>query len=281
MIVKTTDGVELFAEIQGKGIPCLFLHGGPGYWSKSFQHFIGASLEEKLQMVYLDQRGCGRSGHSPAQHYSISRLLDDLEEVRTFFGIEEWLVMGHSFGGVLAVNYAHRFPERTKGIILSNATLHLYDSFSHQIQWGREKLGLDADSLPSDHLQAFIDQYYAILSSLLEKGEYYSSQFLDIKQKKKMDELDEGGLHSDPHFQQFVFSSEEFFQDFTVLTKHIHQPALVIAGKHDHAVGPHHHESFQFLDSKVHVLPGSHHPYMENQTDFKEAILKFVHEEVR
>ena len=51
-------------------------------------------------------------------------------------------------------------------------------------------------------------------------------------------------IQSDPAFQQFVFSKDNFFQDFTILTKEIRQPVLIIAGKEDHAVGPHYHEYF-------------------------------------
>ena len=112
MEFKTSDGIELYFELDGEGVVCLYLHGSPGYWSKSFQHFSGECLEENLQMVYLDQRGCGRSEHSPTQDYSLSRLIDDIEELRVFLRIEEWFVMGHSFGGILAVNYAHRFSRQ-------------------------------------------------------------------------------------------------------------------------------------------------------------------------
>lgn len=52
-------------------------------------------------MVYLDHRGCGRSELSPSQNYSLDRLLNDIEELRIFLGINEWYVMGHSFGGIL------------------------------------------------------------------------------------------------------------------------------------------------------------------------------------
>ena len=142
MKVITSDGLELFYGITGKGVPCIFLHGGPGYWSKSFQHYSHELFDEKLEMVYLDQRGCGRSEHSATQDYSLDRLIDDVEELRAYLGISEWLVMGHSFGGILAVSYAHRFPERTKGIILSNATLNLFSSFSHQINKGSDILGV-------------------------------------------------------------------------------------------------------------------------------------------
>lgn len=61
--IITSDGIKLYIERSGKGASCIYLHGGPGYWSKSFQHFAGDHVEEDLEMVYLDQRGCGRSAH--------------------------------------------------------------------------------------------------------------------------------------------------------------------------------------------------------------------------
>ena len=115
-------------------------------------------------MVYLDQRGCGRSEHSPTQDYSLNRLIEDIEELREFIGFQEWYVMGHSFGGILAVNYAERFPEGTKGIILSNATLHLVDSFGHQLNKGANLLGLEVRDLSTDDISSFMDSYFSILT---------------------------------------------------------------------------------------------------------------------
>lgn len=184
MNMQTSDGLKLHFEVSGKGIPCVYLHGGPGYWSKSFQYFAGPSLEENLQMVYLDQRGCGQSEHSSIKEYSLNRLIDDIEELRIFLGIEEWLVMGHSFGGILAVKYAQRFPERTKGLILSNVTLNLFHSFRHQIQRGSIKLGVDIGDLSTENLELFMDTYYSILIQLLEKEEYFKFQYRNLEKRK-------------------------------------------------------------------------------------------------
>src|SRR5690606_23256799 len=127
---------------KGKGIPCIYLHGGPGYWGKSFQHVIGDELEVLFDMVYLDQRGCGRSEWDKEKNYSLHRLIEDIVEVRKQLGIEKWFLMGHSFGGILAVNYAKHFPEHTLGIILSNVTLNMRASFMHQIHTGRKLLNM-------------------------------------------------------------------------------------------------------------------------------------------
>lgn len=61
-----------------------------------------------------------------------------------------------------------------------------------------------------------------------------------------------------------------------LLTEKVIQPVLVIAGKSDHAVGPEHHQRFKFQTQHVHIINGRHHPYIENQLEFKNAILDFI-----
>ncbi|KGR84385.1 alpha/beta fold hydrolase [Lysinibacillus odysseyi] len=272
MKYKTSDGVELYVEKGGKGAPCLFLHGGPGYWSRSFQYHAGDVLENDLEMIYLDQRGCGRSEHS--LDYSLNRLIADIEELRESLNIEEWYVMGHSFGGILAVNYAYRFHERTKGLILSNVTLSMRYSFEHQLQKGRELLGQKEKGSFTE--QPFIDAFYEMVSELLEKDLYFKLQYKNPANKEKMDIIDREGLASDPQFQHYVFSSGEYFEDFTVMTQHITKPVLVLTGVYDDAVGPDHYKSFRFPNAEVRILEGAHHPYVESREEFQEAIVHFI-----
>ncbi|WP_232225603.1 alpha/beta fold hydrolase [Oceanobacillus manasiensis] len=252
------------------------MHGGPGYWSKAFQHYAGSFLEQNLKMIYLDQRGCGRSEHSLATDYSLNRLVRDIEELRTHLGYKEWLVMAHSFGGILAVSYAHQFPDKTKGLILSNVTLHMSDSFQKQITKGSFLLNKSVQEVSKDTLELVMENYYEMVTSLLDNGLYFTLQYNDLEKKKEVDQIDQTGLHSDPDFQKFVFSSEEYFQDFSLLTSKISKPVLIIAGEYDDAVGPTHHHLFQFKNQIVKVLESSHHPYIENQTEFNQAILHFL-----
>lgn len=270
----TSDGLKLYFESSGNGQACVYLHGGPGYWSKSFQHFAHVLLEDNLKMIYFDQRGCGRSEHSPTQDYTLNRLIDDLEELRIFLGLNEWYLIGHSFGGILAVNYAYKYPERTKGLILTNATLNMFDSFEHQIRKGSELLGFPETAFQRDNLEMFINNFYSILSLLIEKEVYFKLQYTDLNNKNIVDKIDEE-LKTAPSFQRFVFSSIEYFQDFTLLTPKIKAPALIIAGEYDEAVGPV-HQKFKFNNQNIHLLKTAHHPYIENKQEFKNAVLEFI-----
>ena len=125
--LEELNGVELFFEDSGTpNAPVIvFLHGGPGYNSYSFRDIVGESLEQ-YRVIYLDQRGCGRSSEPApeAQNYTIDALVNDLEAVREFLEIESWTPLGHGFGALLALEYARRFPGQTDKVITVNPWIH-------------------------------------------------------------------------------------------------------------------------------------------------------------
>lgn len=87
----TSDSVKLYVHIAGKGKPCLFIHGGPGLTSYIFEVTPAAKLiEQKLHMIYFDQRGSGRSSSALNADYSMHRMEKDIEELRTFLKINKW-----------------------------------------------------------------------------------------------------------------------------------------------------------------------------------------------
>ena len=98
--VITSDGVDLFVNVKGEGTPCLYLHGGPGSGSYWLEKFVGDSLEKHFRMIYLDQRGVGRSTSPADGNFSMERMVKDFEEVREALGIGRWITLGHSFGGL-------------------------------------------------------------------------------------------------------------------------------------------------------------------------------------
>jgi proline iminopeptidase len=92
----TSDSTRLFVRIAGKGKPCVFVHGGPGSTSYYYEVMPGAQMiEQKMRMIYFDQRGSGRSGSAKNGNYSLARMLKDMEELRTALQYRKWAVMGH------------------------------------------------------------------------------------------------------------------------------------------------------------------------------------------
>lgn len=277
MLVTTDDGIQLYVERRGKGLPCLYLHGGPGYWSKSFSDLAGPLLESHFEMIYVDQRGCGRSSHQ-SQDYSLKRLTEDIEEVRKHLEIDKFYLLAHSFGGILAVHYAKNFSEHILGILLMNVTLNMKDSLNHQYSKGLEML--HAESPATGDMDNMMKEYESVQLQLLEKNMFFSLQFKDVKNKIHIDEIDIDFI-SDPELQKYIFSSSEYFQNFTLITEEIKQPVLILAGKHDHAVGPEHHQDFRFPNALVRILDTGHHPYVENPLDYQEAVIDFLNNHLK
>ena len=107
------NGADLYFEVTGPedptpGEPTLvFLHGGPGYNAYTFRTLFGERLEDR-RVVYLDQRGSGRSGpladtDQGDEALDLDTLTDDVEAVREFLGFEQIVPLGHGFGALIAL----------------------------------------------------------------------------------------------------------------------------------------------------------------------------------
>ncbi|MFZ0215894.1 MAG: prolyl aminopeptidase [Candidatus Dormiibacterota bacterium] len=117
--VEVGDGHTLYVEEVGdpRGVPAVFLHGGPG--GGSTPEARGFFDPDRYHTVLLDQRGAGRSTpHADLVANTTWHLVRDLETIRERLGIERWLVFGGSWGSTLALAYAQTHPERVTGLVL-------------------------------------------------------------------------------------------------------------------------------------------------------------------
>ena len=127
---EVINGATLHFRVRGadKANPYLvLLHGGPGFSSHMFYAW-GPSLEKSLNVVYLDQRGSGQSARlkvanvmdpQPAEikDYTIANLVQDIEGVRQFLKVDRWYVLGHSWGGMLGLEYVTAHPDHVLGYV--------------------------------------------------------------------------------------------------------------------------------------------------------------------
>jgi pimeloyl-ACP methyl ester carboxylesterase len=127
---ETINGTTLHFRVRGtdKTHPyLLILHGGPGFSAHMFYPW-GKSLEPTVNVVYMDQRGCGQSKRltfadvrnpKPEEYrdYTIANLIEDAEGVRRFLKVDRWFVLGHSWGGMLGLEYVTAHPESVRGFI--------------------------------------------------------------------------------------------------------------------------------------------------------------------
>lgn len=126
---ETINGVRLWYRVAGHSSddtpPVVFLHGGPGQGSVHFAALAGPAVERRLRMVYLDQRGSGLSEHPASRAYSMELLVEDLEGLRKTLGVPKIALIGHSFGGTLALEYAAKYPEHVAALVFAAG---LYDA---------------------------------------------------------------------------------------------------------------------------------------------------------
>jgi len=129
------DATELYYESGGStyGAPTLYIHGGRGYNAYTFRRAVGEQLESALHMVYVDQRGMGRSVLGPSADDGLLATLADFETLREVLGFQKWNVIGHSFGGLIAASYKKAHPDRVGRVLLVDTTPDIGLALEHQV----------------------------------------------------------------------------------------------------------------------------------------------------
>lgn len=109
--------IPIHVSVQGSGTPCFFLHGGPGMDSSYFFPYL-EPLTKIFQCHLIDLRGCGRAPRLDRSEYTVEKMLQDIEAYRKQCGSKKIVLLGHSFGAVLAMEYALAFPQNVQALIL-------------------------------------------------------------------------------------------------------------------------------------------------------------------
>ena len=118
---------EIFFDVEGAALvpdgprmverPVAFLlHGGPGGDHSGFKPGW-SPLAERMQVIYVDHRGQGRSARGPKESYTLDNNVEDLEALRQHLGLDKVVVIGVSYGGMVALAYASRYPESVSHLI--------------------------------------------------------------------------------------------------------------------------------------------------------------------
>lgn len=122
--LDVSGGHRLVYELCGNpaGIPVVVLHGGPGAGcTPTHRRYFDPDV---FHIVLFDQRGAGRSRPYASIHENTTQhLVEDIEAIRGYLGIERWLVFGGSWGSTLALVYATRHPASCLGLILRGVWL--------------------------------------------------------------------------------------------------------------------------------------------------------------
>src|ERR1700677_1552138 len=113
------NGHELYYATLGRGMPVIFMHGGLGFDHQYFRPFVDP-LADAAQVVYYDHLGHGKSDRpTDFSEITLERLSSDCDALATALGFDKFVLVGHSYGGFIALDFALRYPRRLAGLVLA------------------------------------------------------------------------------------------------------------------------------------------------------------------
>jgi pimeloyl-ACP methyl ester carboxylesterase len=278
--LTTADGRTLAYHRSGSG-PTLVCHpGGPGFSSLYFGDLAG--LGDEFELVLLDPRGTG--GSDPARdtrQYAIADYASDLEELREHLGLEQLLLLGHSHGGVVAVEYAASQPDRVERLILASTLARNSPEAAAAMEQSvasRQDEPWHADAV--DALQTELKGEFADGQELMELARrmmplYYAAY--GEREQRHVASLDGDSIC----VEATRLWEKEIWEHFDLrpLLPSVTMPTLVLTGERDFITGPVcAAELTEGIPApETVVMPGvGHMIFVEGPEQFREAVVSFL-----
>ena len=278
--LTTADGRRLAYRRAGSG-PTLVCHGGGPGFSSLYLGNVGG-LDEHLELVLLDPRGTGGSDRpADPRAYAIDDYADDVEELREHLGLERIDLLGHSHGGVVAMAYAARYPERVGHLILASTLARWAPE--QESAMNEAMAAHEAEPWYEDALAALQAEQAGDFSSDEELGElamrefpFYFAHFGE-KEQTYLDTLRD----ETPNADTLLLFNKEIFESFDLRPEldRITAPTLVVTGELDFITGPvcAAEISAGIADVKTEILPRTgHFVFVESPEAFGQTLLGFL-----
>jgi proline iminopeptidase len=137
-MIQVNGKYNVWTKKIGEGkIKVLLLHGGPGFSHDYFECFENFLPKEGIEIYYYDQLGCGNSdAPTDTSLWTIPRYVDEVEQVRKGLGLDNFYLLGHSWGSMLAMEYLYKYQHHVKAAVLSNMTAGIksYVTYSEELK---------------------------------------------------------------------------------------------------------------------------------------------------
>jgi pimeloyl-ACP methyl ester carboxylesterase len=278
--LTTADGRELAFHRSGSG-PTLVCHpGGPGFSSLYLGDLAG--LGNGLELVLLDPRGTG--GSDPARDpsaYAIADYAADVEELREHLGLERLLLLGHSHGGVVAIEYAATHPDNVERLILAS-TLPRH---------GPEQEAAMQRAVEARHGEPWYEDAVDALQTEAQGSFANGRELMEVCRRMMPLYYAEYGDREQRHVASLADDSlcvdatrlweKEIFEHFDMrpLLPRLTMPTLVLTGEQDFITGPACSAELAagIPGAETVLLPGAGHMiFVEAPEQFREAVLSFL-----
>jgi proline iminopeptidase len=284
------NDVRLWYKVAGHdagnkaGAPLLFLHGGPGYNSYSFEAQAGKALESRLRMIYLDQRGSGRSERPWTGAYSVAAMVEDIEALRRQLGVPKLALMGHSFGGALALEYAAAYPQHVEKVVLVSAASSIPDACAARVAFLTKRYPADlakARAAAAERKETPDDCFFAFNAVADDIRERVNDEtmFPDMKKVEEQRAVDaKSGLRNTGELGGALWNNGFLSYRFTRFER-LSMPVLVMAGEEDYAIGLPAQRALQkqLPQAKLVEYPGAgHFLYLDAPQRFTDDVVHFL-----
>ena len=289
--IKTPKGTfKVWTKRVGNNpkIKVLLLHGGPGLTHELYEAFDGYFPNESIEYIYYDQLGSYYSDQpNDNSLWTNERFVEEVEQVRIALGLDNsnFYLMGQSWGGILAMEYALKYQKNLKGLIISNmmASAPAYNKYAEEV------LGPKLPKAVFDQIKTFEknkDYTNPKYTELLFKY-YYTEHILRIPVDQWPESINRTFKHINPNVYVYMQGPSEFGitgnaslknWDVTARLKTISVPTLVIGAKYD-TMDPKHMEwmSKEVQNGSFLFCPnGSHLSQYDDPKTYFPGVIKFL-----
>lgn len=271
-------------------IKVLLLHGGPGMTHELYSCFDGYFPQEGIEYIYYDQLGSYYSDQpDDLDLWTTERFVEEVEQVRIALGMDatNFYLLGQSWGGILAMEYALKYQQNLKGLVISN----MMSSIPEYNLYAQNVLGPQMDPEVYKEIKAmeanedFGNPRYG---ELLFKH-YYTEHVL----RKSPEEWPEAVMRSLEHANNQVYVHMQGYSEFGITgdatlkdwdikerLKELKIPTLVIGAQYD-TMDPAHMEwmSEEVQQGRYLYCPeGSHLSQYDDQKTYFNGLIKFIHD---
>lgn len=254
MRIRVRD-TELYVDVVGEGLVvrgeaveekpvAVVLHGGPGF--DHMDHRASLSpLSDRLQLVFLDHRGQGRSARGDPARYTLDETVEDLEALRIALGLGPVVSIGTSYGGMVAMAHAARYPDAVSRLVLVVTAAHA--GFNDRAREIVRERGTPEQQAAADDLWAGrIDDVARMQAFFTVMAPLYATSHDPAAPPGAPAILSPEALHR-------AFAPGGFLHTFDLRPElaAITVPTLILAGRHDWICPP------EFSQEIHHLIPGS------------------------
>ncbi|WP_276481589.1 proline iminopeptidase-family hydrolase [Paraflavitalea pollutisoli] len=282
----TVDGkYKVWTQRIGKGnIKVLLLHGGPGFshdYMECFQDFLPPA---GMEIYYYDQLGSGYSDvPTDTSLWNIARYVEEVEQVRKGLGLDQYYLVGHSWGALLAMEYLTKYPSAVKGAVFSNMTAGMND-FTSYLDTLKHNLFSERDRMVFDSLDR-LGQYTSPLYSELLMNKLYAQ----VVCRLPLDQWPEPLLRAFKKVNPTIYTQMQGVDEFHVTGNFrnwefwdrlplIKTPVLVLGGEKDEMNPESMRREGRLLpNSRTYLCPaGSHMAMYDDQSRYFQALTTFL-----